>query len=407
MRKVHLTLALSLCALASQAMLISPATALAIYGTDPRYSVVSWGPGRLDVFVIKAGKVWVRSFENTWTGWSPMASVPGTKASIDAVSWGPGRIDVVVGSNYKNETGKLDSVWHKYLDINSGNVSWQPSGNGEYLGGSKGQFADGIQAVSWGPNRLDVFPLQARYYQENEFVHKYWNGSAWMPSQTGFYVVGPDVPNNVYFHVAASGIGRLHAFRFTENFSGANIHHNRTSGSLQLWNGWSSINGGMARTMPYAISSSSNVVEVFIRGMDDAIWRDRYEAGAHNGWYWIGPGDTQNWSAPTAVSWGSGRVDIFEHRDTANYGDIRKGIFHKWRDGNTWGPTGETGEWADLGDGPFMTPNYAPAAVSWGYGRIDLFLLGDDGNIYHKWTNDGSNWGPSQTDWESLGAPNI
>ena len=46
----------------------------------------------------------------------------------------------------------------------------------------------------------------------------------------------------------------------------------------------------------------------------------------------------------------------------------------------------------------------APAAVSWGYGRLDVFLRGNDDAIYHRWCSDGicndvSHW----SDWESIG----
>ncbi len=40
--------------------------------------------------------------------------------------------------------------------------------------------------------------------------------------------------------------------------------------------------------------------------------------------------------------------------------------------------------------------------VSWGSNRLDVFGLGLDSAMYHKWW-DGSNWGPSVTDWQLLG----
>ncbi len=41
------------------------------------------------------------------------------------------------------------------------------------------------------------------------------------------------------------------------------------------------------------------------------------------------------------------------------------------------------------------------SAVSWGPGRLDVFVRGTDNIIYHKWYE--GSWGPSMTDWESLG----
>jgi hypothetical protein len=42
----------------------------------------------------------------------------------------------------------------------------------------------------------------------------------------------------------------------------------------------------------------------------------------------------------------------------------------------------------------------SPKAVSWGEGRIDLFVRGTDAALYHQWFN-GSGWGW----WEPLGGP--
>ena len=43
----------------------------------------------------------------------------------------------------------------------------------------------------------------------------------------------------------------------------------------------------------------------------------------------------------------------------------------------------------------------APTVVSWGSDRLDVFLLGTDSALYHKWW-DGSNWGPSVTGYEYM-----
>ena len=37
-----------------------------------------------------------------------------------------------------------------------------------------------------------------------------------------------------------------------------------------------------------------------------------------------------------------------------------------------------------------------PAVVCWGPNRLDVFVVGTDSALYHKWWN-GSAWGPSVT----------
>ncbi|MEZ4504704.1 MAG: M43 family zinc metalloprotease [Thermomicrobiales bacterium] len=97
--------------------------------------------------------------------------------------------------------------------------------------------------------------------------------------------------------------------------------------------------------------------------------------------------------APSAsgpiVAWGSDRLDVFViGTDSA--------LYHKWWDGSNWGPS--VTDWEYMG-GICMSQ---PEVVAWGPNRLDVFVLGTDSALWHKWW-DGSNWGPSVTGWESLG----
>jgi hypothetical protein len=44
----------------------------------------------------------------------------------------------------------------------------------------------------------------------------------------------------------------------------------------------------------------------------------------------------------------------------------------------------------------------APTAIAWEPNRLDLFHVGRDRAVYHKWFGSGA-WGPSLTGWERLG----
>ena len=70
-------------------------------------------------------------------------------------------------------------------------------------------------------------------------------------------------------------------------------------------------------------------------------------------------------SRPNVVAWDPNRLDIFA------LGPDRH-LIHKWWDGSAWGPTPQ--DWEDLG-GTLATP---PCAVSWGPNRLDIFALGLD-----------------------------
>jgi uncharacterized protein YvpB len=82
---------------------------------------------------------------------------------------------------------------------------------------------------------------------------------------------------------------------------------------------------------------------------------------------------------PGASTWGGGRLDAFV-RGTDG------GLWHRWRDAGTW-------HWESLGG----TPTSDASAVSWSAGRIDVFVRGFGGTLWHRWLN--GSW----SGWESLG----
>ena len=76
-----------------------------------------------------------------------------------AVSWGPNRIDVFV-------RGTDNAVYTK---------AWNVSKWTDYVG-LGGAFMSGPAVASWGANRLDVFGRGT----DNALWHKWWDGS-WRP----------------------------------------------------------------------------------------------------------------------------------------------------------------------------------------------------------------------------------
>ena len=147
---------------------------------------------------------------------------------------------------------------------------------------------------------------------------------------------------------------------------------------------WGSINGIIAEPSlaPTAVSWGSGRVDVFERGADNNIYHKWFANGGWSGWENLG-GTT--YDAPAVSSWGAGRLDLFV-RGTDNV------IYHKWyQDGYGWSG------WESLGGATYS----APTAVSWGSGRIDLFVRGTDNAIYQKWYQSG--W----SGWVGISGPNT
>jgi hypothetical protein len=98
------------------------------------------------------------------------------------------------------------------------------------------------------------------------------------------------------------------------------------------------------------------------------------------GWFdWQGLGGGLAASAPAALTRGPGRIDVFA-----------RGVDNKlWR----WWVDGAQSGWQDLGGGIASTPS----AVSWSANRLDVFAQGVDNKLWRWWT-DGV-----QSGWQLLG----
>ncbi|MGC5224192.1 RHS repeat-associated core domain-containing protein, partial [Micromonospora sp. DT81.3] len=215
-------------------------------------------------------------------------------------------------------------------------------------------------AVSWAPNRLDVFGRGT----DGTLQHWAWDGTAWGgPGSLGGALA--DAP-----HAVSSAPNRLDVFgRGTDG----TLQHWAWDGTA--WGGPGSLGGALADA-PHAVSSAPNRVDVFGRGTDGTL-----QHWAWDGTAWGGPGSLGGTlaDAPHAVSWAPNRVDVF--------GRGTDGTLQHWAGtGRGWGdPTSLGGTLTD-----------APHAVSWAPRRMNVFGRGTDGTLQH-WAGTGRGWGgPTQ-----------
>jgi len=106
-------------------------------------AIASQGFNKLSVFGIGTdGNIYLNSWNNGWSGWGGITGTGGYSGAIDAVSWGPGRLDVAAVST----SNQLKHLWS----------------NGAGFGAET--MADTIPSVcqgavtisSWGVGRLDI-----------------------------------------------------------------------------------------------------------------------------------------------------------------------------------------------------------------------------------------------------------
>ena len=220
---------------------------------DP--AIVSWAPGRLDVFVKGStdSKLWQTFSEDgggTWSGWIQPLGNEGELASAPEVSSrGPGRLDVFV-------RGTDGQIWQRFYE-GAWNDAWLPHGQPASVGinGEPG-------TTSWDSNRVDIFV----WGSDDRLWQKAWTGAEWtgwfQPVTDGVLTSSPDAtswePGNLLIFVRGTD-GGIYA-----------LPHGGG-----IWGQWVRLAGGNDRITngPGATSRGSTRFDVFGRGTDNRVYQ--------------------------------------------------------------------------------------------------------------------------------------
>jgi hypothetical protein len=187
--------------------------------------------------------------------------------------------------------------------------------------------------------------------------------------------------------------------------------------------------GGILRSNPSVVTTGRSSFEVFVRNTENGLSQLSYRGpGDHS---WINqPGTNDSlFTAPTAVAWGPGRIDVFGCQSDGQ-------LLHRWSDGGAWGPNGTweilgspsrivspptvcamrpgrldvfgltsagrlrqmvfdgANGWSDWFDVPVdATFINDITAISWGDQRIDIFGRATDNSLGHAWWDGANGWG--------------
>ena len=276
----------------------------------------------------------------SWGGWESLGGI--LESSPRVVAWAPNRLDIFV-------VGTDSALWHRWWD----GSSW---GGWESLGGI---IVSAPEVVSWNTNRLDVFALGT----DHALWHRWWDGSSW----GGWESLGGILTSPV--SAVSWAPNRLDVFGVGTDSA---LWHRWWDGSS--WGGWESL-GGVLTSPPKAVAWGPNRIDVFALGLDNALWHRWWDGSSWGGWESLG-GILE--STPKAVSWSANRLDVFAvGTDSA--------LWHRWWDGASWGG------WESLGgllESPMNGPRLSPGAldaVAWAANRLDIFVVGTDSAMWHKW----------------------
>jgi hypothetical protein len=151
------------------------------------------------------------------------------------------------------------------------------------------------------------------------------------------------------------------------------------------WSAWEDL-GGPITSAPAAVSWGPGRIDVFARGGGGEVVQRFKESGAWSPW--ATPGELRGMllrSAPACASVEPGTINCVALRE--GYG----GVTQFYWDGRRWSRN-------DLGG----DATSAPAIVAWGRGRLSVFVRNGNGTLIHRyWQPGAAGWSPA--DWEAVG----
>jgi len=303
------------------------------------------GDGKDDIVAVEEeGGNKYRYMRGSWTGssfaWSTTLTGMGQAQEMalgDAT--GDGKADILSGESYAPGSG---GPWYWQSENMGGNITEDPD------------------ISSWGANRLDIWGRAT----DGSYAHKWWDGSSWK----GWENLGGA-------GVISSGVGAV-------GFGGNRIDALGRNSSNQVvdlwWNGskWQVENFGGNIVGDPDMTISQNHYDIWARSPSNTLVHRWWTGSSWSPWEDLGYNLA---SSPSAVSWGTNRIDIvFRAQD----GSVQQ----VWWDGSKM-------QTYNHGGGVVG----APEISSWGPGRLDIFARGTDNALWHKWYENG--W----HEWHSLG----
>jgi hypothetical protein len=214
-------------------------------------AAVCAGPNNIDVFAVGINKT-----PHWWhwngTGWSAPVQLPAVAnlplVRVAVVAPRPTRLDVfAVGAN--------QHLWHWWRDTAASGPGWQ------VLDRNGSLPAEGVAAVSWGSDRIDVFAA-AQLPGRNPLQHWWWTwgGGFGGPEELGGNLVAGTVA------AVSSAPNRLDVFGITGD---RRLARWRWDGAH--WSGPTHHGDNLAAGDVTAVVSGADRVDVFGRGTDNAL----------------------------------------------------------------------------------------------------------------------------------------
>jgi hypothetical protein len=335
------------------------------------------GDGRLELFVfgLQDGRLWHAwqaqwSNSSNWYGWCDMGLPGSWPATVGAN--GDGTLALAVLNEISQVSYASQTAW------SNGWSAWTalPSVPGG------GLYAPGVAADADG--RVQLFLASGHLYRIGQM--------SWSNGWSGWQDHGPPSGARLsgFVTAACSGDGRIEVFAIdSDDGSMWNVRQTAPSSAYSGWNAYG--NPGVALVdRPALARSADGRLELFVRGQDNRLyhqWETTVGTFSWSGWNSFDVTTTPEFGFvdhPVVAPSADGRLELFLTGGDHN-------IYHAWQTSASNGWSNWVNEGAE--GGGFIAA--APGLARNGDGRLEIFAVAGDRNIYHKWQTAASNgWGP-------------
>jgi hypothetical protein len=252
-----------------------------------------------------------------------------------------------------------------------------------------------VAAVVRNPNQLDLFITGG----DGHVYTSWWtSGSDWSGLNDRWRDIGGVFPAGAPLAVVSRNPNQLDVF--VVGNQGDVYTSWWTAGSD--WSGlndrWRDIGGVFPAGAPLAaVARNSNELDVFVVGNQGDVYTSWWIAGSdwsglNNRWRDIG-GVFPAGAPLAAVARNPNQLDVFV---VGNQGDV---YTSRSTGDSDW--SGLNNHWRDIGG---VFPARAPVtAVSRNPDQLDLFVTGSDGKVYTSWWSSGSDWSGLNNHWKNIG----
>jgi hypothetical protein len=303
------------------------------YVNEPMVAATPWSSSRYDLFVRGTdGAIYQKTADHgNWLpstfGWNYIGGF--ITGAPEVVSWGSNRIDLFVRGgdpNPQTDTFNPMSLWHLYWN---GGSSW----NWQQVGTSG--ISSHPVAVSWGPNRLDVFALNSLGRMSHWYGTDQITLFEQVPAENGPATFLP------LMKAFSTSAGNLDLYAVGTD----NVLYHANYNQYGVWTDWDNL-GGQVLGTPAVTTWGGGRQDIFVKSFDHNLYQKVYSGGtwspSQQGYYSLGgPID----GAPAATSMQTNWLTLVANSGTS--ADETEGLAYKaWFNGSQWAPTNTT--WYDF-----------------------------------------------------------